>query len=355
MKNSMFFKSIFKKIAFLFFVVCTTGLYSQTVHISANDTNILFSGVLYPIKSADSVVLNRHSLDFFDKTEGYFKPKMGRTQSGIVVSFKSSSPTLTVNFKKRVDAQNNAPFFAVYKNNVFQNNVTTISFDLQSNTNEEVTWDIVLPSHSGVHFLGLDLQNGYSLVPLGKQKKKKYIAIGDSITHGNGLVNAASDGAYPFIIASKLGYTSYNLAVGASRITPLIADETTPIKADLITVLWGFNDWNSNKDMTKLSTDYTLLLTKLRAYHPKAKIYCIMPITTTVLSPKYGGTPIYGSIDILRDTERSVVQNLIKAGDKKMFLIEGGDLTTEADLRDGIHLSNEGAASFAEKLIPILK
>jgi hypothetical protein len=109
---------------FLFFVFCLGGqlLNAQTQHIPANDANIAFRGMLYPILSADSVVLNRHSPDFFTIASGFFNSTKGRTQSGIVVSFKTASPILNVNFKKRADAQQNPAYFGVYKDNVFQEN-----------------------------------------------------------------------------------------------------------------------------------------------------------------------------------------------------------------------------------------
>jgi hypothetical protein len=38
-----------------------------------------------------------------------------------------------------------------------------------------------------------------------------------------------------------------------------------------------------------------------------------------------------------------------------MYLIEGSDLTTADDLKVGIHLSNAGAALFAQKLTTVIK
>jgi hypothetical protein len=109
----------------------------------------------------------------------------------------------------------------------------------------------------------------------------------------------------------------YNLAVGGSRITRLIADQTTAVQADMISIPWGFNGWNLNRDMDELGSDYKNLIVRLRSYHPNAYIYRIMPIATTRLSPAYGGSPIYGLIDTLRKTERRVVKSLIAKGDKK--------------------------------------
>ncbi|MEI8087363.1 MAG: SGNH/GDSL hydrolase family protein [Paludibacter sp.] len=329
-------------------------LNSQAFHIPANDPNIAFRGVLYPIKSADSVVLNRHSLDFFQKTVGYFVSKKGRDQAGIVVSFKTASPTLQVDLKKRVDTEHNSPFFAVYKNHVFQGLQSTLPLKLSSGSTLPTNWDIVLPRMFGVHFTGLELEVGFTTLALEPESKKQYIAIGNSITHGTGQMNCASDATYPYILADKMGWRMYNLAVAGSKVTPLIAEQTTVIKADIITILWGFNDWNTNESMVKLGLNYKTLISKLRDYQPNAEIYCIMPITTTKSTPMYGA-PIYSSIDTLRNTERRVVKSIIATGEKKMFLIEGSELTTASDLFDGIHLNNAGAASFAQKLVDVIR
>jgi lysophospholipase L1-like esterase len=341
----------------LIFVFCAGTLFSlnaQTIHIPANDPNIVFRGVLYPIKTVDSVVLNRHSIDFFEKAKSYFSEQKGRTQSGIVVSFKTASPTVNVNFIKRIDGMQGQMYFGVYCNKTFVRYFNKLKLNLTSTSKEPCTWDIVLPALSGIHFSGLDIETGYSLLPLEHEKKKQYIAIGNSITHGTGQKDVASNATYPYILAEKMGWRMYNLAVGASAITPLIADQTTPVKADAITVLWGYNDWNGNKNMTTLSADYQTLLTKLRAYHPKARIYCIIPIFTTNTTPQYHLPALYTSIDTLRNTERRVVKQLIASGDKKMYLIEGSELTDASDLNDVVHLNIKGAASFANKLFEII-
>jgi len=55
----------------------------------------------------------------------------------------------------------------------------------------------------------------------------------------------------------------------------------------------------------------------------------------------------------LRNTQRRVVNEYIAAGDTNLFVIEGGLLTTSADLRSGdpVHLSNDGANHLAQELI----
>jgi hypothetical protein len=78
-----------------------------------------------------------------------------------------------------------------------------------------------------------------------------------------------------------------------------------------------------------------------------------MPTTTTTLKPDNGGATT--SIDTLRNTERRAVNELIDAGDKKLYIIEGGLLTTTADLNDAVHLNNNGAKHLANGLIDFIR
>jgi len=332
--------------------VCISGLHAQTLKLlPANDPNIVFRGVLYPIKTDTSVILNRHSLDFFTKTVGYFAIPAGRTQTGIVVSFKTASPTVNVNFTKRTDSDLIELVFAVYRNKVFLGNYTSLKLNLFSSSTTPTNWDIVLPIRYGVNFNGVEIENSYSLLPVEPENKKTYIAIGNSISHGTGQTQIASDGTYPYVLAETMGWRLYNLAVSGSFITPLIADQTTALQADVISILWGFNDWRwGRKIVADVIPRYKTLLTKLREYHPNASIYCIMAtVTTSVL------TDPTNTIDSLRNTQRRAVLELIAAGDKRLIIVEGGNMTATTDLVDGVHFNTAGAKKFGESLVTFVK
>ncbi len=281
------------------------------VTVPANDSNIVFRGLLYPIKSPTSVILNRFSSDFFRKVGASFSSSPGNTQSGIVLCFKTASPTVKVNFALRSDADLQGLVFAVYRNKVFLGNYTTLSFTLAAATTTTPTdWEVVLPIRHGVNFSGIEIEPNASLLPVAPEHKKTYISIGNSISHGVGQTTAASDATYPFQIAQAMDWRLYNLAVASSKVSPLVADQTTPVKADVITVLWGFNDWNWAQNMDTVATRYKTLLTKLRTYHPTATIYCILPIFTNKLLP-LNGTTLIANIDTLRNTERRIAQQLL--------------------------------------------
>jgi hypothetical protein len=97
-----------KKILFFLFAYFSFGTsFLQAVDvykvIPANDPNIVIKGAMYLTSNADSVIIDRHSKEFLTKASDYFSYSNSRTQSGVIISFKTSSPKLKVNFRVRVD------------------------------------------------------------------------------------------------------------------------------------------------------------------------------------------------------------------------------------------------------------
>lgn len=345
------------RICFMLFVgfVSTLGIAQSFIRIPADNNLIEIRGALNLTKCRDSVVINRFSYGFLKNNTSTIKTLNANTQSGIVVAFKSNSPTTKVHFIKRNDSENRELILAIYKNNSFwaySKGSTTIT--LQSDSKKLTDWKIVLPVFYGLHFAGIEIENGSKMYATAKTKKPTYIAIGNSITHGVGLKGVASDKTYPYVLADFMGWELYNLAVGGSKITPSIADETKAIQANTISVLWGYNDWNTGKSiMGDVIPRYKELLVKLRTIQPRAIIYCILPTATKTLQPRTGEFSY--SIDTLRNAQRRVVNKLIDNGDKRFVIVEGGELTTTEDLSDDVHLNNQGAKKIAQGIFQIAK
>lgn len=320
------------------------------IKIQADDSNIVFKGSQNLIKSKDSVIINRHSLDFFKIANNYFNEPRGRMQTGVIIRFKTASPVIKVNFIKRIGSDLGALIYGVYINGVLKEYVkNTLQININSETTKEQTYDIVLPFFYGLHFAGLELMEGHTLSTIENTNSKKYIAIGNSITHGVGQTNVASDGTYPFILAKAMDWELFNLAVGGSVVTELIAEETKQIDAHAISILWGFNNWLSGQNIVEVTMPrYKLLINNLRKYHPNAYIYCIMPTITTKMTPNnYNTAPI----DTLRNSEKRIVNELIAKGDTKLFVVDAYKYNTVNDLFDYVHLNNTGSRTLADSLI----
>ncbi len=78
------------------------------------------------------------------------------------------------------------------------------------------------------------------------EEKPVYLAIGDSITTGYGLLEGEKN--FPEIVAEKMGYTLINHAVNGNTADGIMAQMTDPavqmaaLKADVITITCGGND-----------------------------------------------------------------------------------------------------------------
>jgi lysophospholipase L1-like esterase len=293
-------------------------------------------------------------MDFFKIASNFFNEPRGRMQSGVIIRFKTTSPMIKVNFIKRKGSDLGALIYGVYVNGVLKEYVkNTLQININSESNKELTYDIVLPFFYGLHFAGLELMEGHTLSTIENTNSKKYIAIGNSITHGVGQTNVASDGTYPFIVAKSMGWELFNLAVGGSGVTELIAEETKQIDAHAISILWGFNNWLSGQNIVDVTMPrYKLLINNLRKYHPHAYIYCLMPTITTKIAPNnYNSAPI----DTLINSEKRIVNELISKGDTKLFVVDANEYNTVNHLFDYVHLNNAGASTLADSLIQFVQ
>ena len=212
---------------------------------------------------------------------------------------------------------------------------------------EEVVYKIALPLKRDVHFLGIEVENGFEIVSFPEEKKPIYVAYGDSITHGTG--QAATPETYAYIIAEKFGFELFNLAVGGAKTSQVMAEMIRDDfkEINVMTVLIGFNDYNGQGiDLEAYKKRYNDVLATIRSKHKKTKIFCITMTATTATKSKKTG--------IAADEFRAVVKNIVAkiqaSGDANIFLIEGEKITTEANLKDAVHFSVEGASDFAYEL-----
>ena len=199
--------------------------------------------------------------------------------------------------------------------------------------------------------MGLELDNGYDLKTIEEANKKTYVAFGDSITHGRGQNTTAE--TYPFILADNFGYELYNIAVGGGKTSQVFAnmirDDFKQI--DLITILIGYSDCNGEGvDVETYNERYKNVLKTIRETHKDTKIYCITPSYTTQQNSRISQIPM----ENFREAVRQVVKDRQQNRDENIYLIEGESISSIENLKDKVHFSIEGAASFAEELTKII-
>ncbi|MGN1212273.1 MAG: SGNH/GDSL hydrolase family protein [Candidatus Cryptobacteroides sp.] len=325
--------------------------------IKADDVRVVIEGVCN-IEYRDSVaILNRHSDALWNNTpDVLIAKKKARTQSGITIIFRTDSRTVVPLFADNPDGEHRGAtnWYGIYKNGVFVENRTAGNLTLQGD-GSMTEWTIVLPILYSVDYSGLIIEDGAKMETVSRPSRPVYFAIGDSITHGAGQSKSGSQITYPYVIAQENGYLLYNLAVGGSQISPSVADELVGRHVDIITIMWGFNDWNATRgDLKEITSRYTKLLENIVKVQPNAEIFCILPSTALYeygAKPNKDGSPAKGkeysaSLPQVREAERAVAESF--KGKCKIHILEGYKYTTTDDLFGNVHFNNDGAIKFGK-------
>ncbi|MCF7740467.1 MAG: T9SS type A sorting domain-containing protein [Candidatus Marinimicrobia bacterium] len=314
---------------------------------------IQYEGIWFPEIDSAKVIFNRHTSSVLEHPESGISASSrpyAYTQTGIRIRFKTSSPTIILEFQER---ENSGTLglrngFGIYADSVRIAIKEKLSFAIKKpKGNSSVLYEIVLPSLHGVNFTGLKLNKKYALEKIEPIRKPTYAAIGNSITHGTGQ-QSSSFFTYPFVLAREMGWNLYNLAVAGAQTGWPIALLFKNKNVDYITIALGFNDWMW--DDAKLSLkrkQYNKLLDTLRYWQPEAKIFCITPLKTTKSESQFD---VPFSLQDYREMSIDLIKKRRKEGDKNTFVISGNSISEVFMLADGIHLNIRGADQFARNL-----
>jgi lysophospholipase L1-like esterase len=98
------------------------------------------------------------------------------------------------------------------------------------------------------------------------------------------------------------------------------------------------------------------MLQTVRQSHPNVPIICLTPITSAreVRDESYSSRSVH-----TRTVMRDAANELITAGEKNLYLLEGeyllGFNEHEGLSKDGVHPADQGYSIIAKKLVPTLK
>lgn len=227
--------------------------------------------------------------------------------------------------------------------------LSLVLFKALDHTEKEIV--IYLPYHQEVMIasVGVDKDTKFNLPEHKYAKSLPVVFYGSSVCQGS---SASKPGmTYEAIVCRELNLDFINLGFGgAGKAEKTVVDLVNSIPACCYVFdlgkSYGMQDKTAYKDM----------LQSVRKSHPDVPIICITPITSAleVHSEEYSRKSVH-----TRSVMRDAVNDLIKAGDKKVHLIEGTDLLgfEEHDglSKDGVHPSNDGFSSIARKLLPVVK
>lgn len=311
--------------------------------IAPDDPRLAFGGLFFADIGSEAVYLNRFSAAALAATD----PNRALNTTGVTVRFRTNSGHIQANFIE-LPSFNLGDEFGIYQDGVFDRSVTNLAVATDSrNPGSFVTYELACPSYARVAFTGLALEADAQLLPAPPTCRPRYAAFGDSITHGYGQ-DPSSYLTYPWKLAQARRWELFNLAVSGSKVTPELGAMLDSESLDVVTVLWGQNDWNYENDLPRFISRYQQFLTSLRASHPRLGIYCITLIAAAsdVPNVNHGYTR-----EEYRQAVRDIVSARRAAGDMDLFALEGLNLATAADLDgDGIHLSSAGAGRLAGRL-----
>ncbi len=329
--------------------------------IAANHPLIRVTGTNYSHMEGNARVFPRHSRELLAMSKGKskFSPKKAQTNTGVSLSFKTSSPRVKLNFRV-LEGDNRGPVFGVFQNKQFvkaarfgRKDGPELKFELENTKpGEAVLYEISLPNWSNVAFQSLELDRGFALTEMESETKPVYVAYGNSITHGTG--QQATFQTYPFLVSREMNWELYNLAVGGGKtsvpMAQMIRDDFNHI--DYMTILIGYNDYNGEGISTQeYGKRLNAFLKTIREKHKETKIFCITPTYTKTLRSKKSGV----AISEFREMMKQIVEAFQKKGDEQLFVIRGEGLSKAEDLKDAVHFNVKGAKSFGELLSKELK
>lgn len=225
-----------------------------------------------------------------------------------------------------------------------------VTVKLSGNNRAKVCdYELIMPYGDSVEFTGLSLGDG-KLLPAAARPAFKYVAFGDSITHGFRAGDISR--TYPFIIGEKLQWQVVNMGFGSRTTVPSDGDCIAACGGDIISILIGFNDFYGSKPIADYAQDLKDLIFRIRKLKPDTPIFLITPLWSS--EPAWAASKIGLKLEDYRKAARQVVA---ESNDTQLHLIDGLSLMDNFPemTTDGIHPNDKGFAQIAERLAPILK
>lgn len=355
-------KQLFITTVLIAYATIIPAMAAKTVDLT--DEKLRYLGTNYIYHNNNQISFSRHSKETLavPKMKLAFNPVKAQTTSGIVVHLATKSQEINFEFVP-LPTENRGSEFALYENNnlvktfKFQRKDKRFVLNYKSKNQQYKEYRLTLPSWSNVALKNITLDDDSELLAIKTARKAKYVAMGDSITHGVGQ-GSATQLTYPYIVSQALDLELYNIAVGGGKTSIPTAEMLKDFdEIELLTLLIGYNDWNSPKaDVKVYKANLDKMLSIIRKEHPETIIYCITPLFTKSQKAKHIDQPMQS----YRQAVIDVVTAKKQAGDNKISVIEGDKITSAKNLRDDnpkdpVHLGINGARMLADELTNLIK
>jgi lysophospholipase L1-like esterase len=207
------------------------------------------------------------------------------------------------------------------------------------------TYELILPYGDSVDFRGVEVnaKARFEATPL--RPTTRYLAYGDSITHG--FTASSVDKSYAFLVAQKNGWQLLNLGLGGRASNVSDARVVTSLKADVISVLMGANDWQSGGTLERYRSNMMGFFDAIRAAQPDVPVYYL---TSLWVAPSWSPRGQVADLESYRKVAREIV---VARKDPNLHLVEGPELI-DHDIAffdtTPVHPNDEGFAQMARRL-----
>lgn len=175
------------------------------------------------------------------------------------------------------------------------------------------------------------------------------VFYGSSVCQGSGAYKPGM--TYPAILGRAFNLDFVNLGFGgAGKAEADVVERVNSIPACAYVFDLGKSYGMQDK------TAYKRMVQTVRASHPDVPIVCLTPITSALEthSAEYARRSLHD-----RAVMREAVEDLLRSGEKNLYLLEGPDLLGFDDhdglCRDGVHPTDYGYHLIARRLAPTLK
>ena len=314
----------------------------------------LLRGVCDARREGDGVVLDRMNAalrEFYSDSEA----RIARAQSrpGVRIVFQANTRWVRIALRFGLQSR------ALFKSDLFCNGQHSCSFgpeepaetwqeefSFPTNGTGEMRFDIWLPHCVQTFVQSLEVEDGADVKAV-PPAKKKWLAVGDSITQG---MTATTPGrTYVCLAARETGLDLHDIGVGGGTAEPQIGLAARPIECDVITVLFGPNDFNRGKSADLFRQNTAHLIEALLDGRPGLPVGLMTPLPWMgCKGTNEAGASLADFRAVLRD---------VPGRFPSVRLIEGPDLVPAEDgcFVDGVHPNDAGMKSIGEGLVSPLR
>ncbi len=218
---------------------------------------------------------------------------------------------------------------------------------------EDGSWhdyEIILPYGDSVDLLGVEVNREARLKQPTPRPSRRYVAFGDSITHG--FTASEVTNSYAFLVAERNGWEIVNLGIGSRGTNGVDGAMLASIDGDVVSILIGVNDWQAGAELSSFRRNYTELLQNLGKARVDRPVYIITPLW---VPPTWKPSGEKYPLERYREIVREVVA---ESGNARLKLVEGPRLIDhDAALFDpiAVHPNDAGFAQMAERLAEAMR